>query len=212
MAHLKFDTYRINATGTGTEHVGCVEFDTEVEAAIDQQRIVNRVLELNKDKDVLIAPNCAEAAWVLQKPKQRGRKKEVPAHVNKFIHERRVIHEDPIKRIPMLVFAKFDELELSEEIVKACLNQERDTDAEGFDELRVRALEMKGTKGARRKHTDEDKDEWVRMHVEEGMSGSDIGRELGINNATINAELSKRGVQRNSRGRVRAVVAEQVTE
>ena len=90
--------------------------------------------------------------------------------------------------------------------------QERGTDAVGLDELRVKALDLLPAKSnSRRKHSDDDKAEWRRLHTEDGLSGSAIGEKFGINSATINAHLKESGVQRNARGRVKAVVAEQVS-
>ena len=101
---------------------------------------------------------------------------------------------------------------LKDNIVKSVLAQERGTDVTGIDELRVKATELMATQTTgRRKHSDDDKAEWRRLHQEEELSGSEIGRKFGINSATINAHLKESGVQRNARGRVKSVVtAEQV--
>ena len=50
------------------------------------------------------------------------------------------------------------------------------------------------------------------MHVEDGMSGSEIARELGINNSSVvNAEITKAGARQNTRGKT-PTEAEEVTE
>ena len=207
MAHLTFDIYRINKDNAILDET--MEFDTETTDVAEQQRVTEAVRELNKDNKVLVSPNNELAAWVLGKPNRRGRKATVSPDIVRFVHEQHVNEEVPIANIPMRIFAKFDGLELSSNIVRAILDQERDTDVDGIDDLREAATAKKNNRG-NRKHSDETKAEWVRKHVEDNMSGSAIAKEYGLNSATVNAHLKKVGVQQNSRGRTKSVVAEQV--
>ena len=207
MAHLTFDIYRINKDNAVLDETK--EFDTETDDATTINRITETVRELNKDNKVLVSPNNELAAWVLGKPSRRGRKTTVSAEVVRFVHEQHVNEEVPIANIPMRVFANFEGLELSNNIVRAILDQERDTDVDGIDDLREAATALKSNRKGNRKHSDETKAEWVRLHEEENMSGSAIAKQYDLNSATVNAHLKKVGVQRNSRGR-KSEVAEQV--
>ena len=216
MAHLKFDVYEANDLNTNAMLVRTIEFDNEVETPATVERLLKEVRELNADKATYVSANGELAAWALLKRKTGGRKVDVPADVVVDIHKFYVEDDVPLARIGFLIFDEYKDdegngLELRDNIIKSVLTQERGTDVEGIDDLRVMAAAKvgSGTRG-RVKHTDADKAEWVRMHVEDDMSGSAIGKELGINSATINAHLKKEGVQRNSRGRTKKVVAEQV--
>ena len=216
MAHLKFDVYEANDLNTNAVLVKTIELDNEVETPATVERLLKEVRELQADKKTHVSCNNEVAAWVLLKPKGGGRRVDVPDEVVVDIHTFYVEDNEPLGRIGFLIFDahKDDEgngLELRENIIKSVLAQERGTDVEGIDDLRTMAAAKlgAGTRG-RVKHTEADKAEWVRMHVEDEMSGSAIGKELGINSATINAHLKKEGVQRNSRGRTKKVVAEQV--
>ena len=208
MAHLTFDIYRINKDNAVLDET--MEFDTETTDAVEQNRVTEAVRELNKDNKVLVSPNNELAAWVLGKPSRRGRKATVSPEVVRFIHEQHVNEEVPIANIPMRIFAKFEGLELSNNIVKAVLNQERDTDVDGIDDLREAATALKNNRKGNRKHSDETKAEWVRLYEEENMSGSAIAKRYELNSATVNAHLKKVGVQRNGRGRPKSEQAEQV--
>ena len=209
MAVLKFDAFRVNEAKDGCITVERIEFDTDVESAGDQQRMINDVLELHKDKNIHVAPHCNESAWVLMKRKTRGIRVEVAPEVVKFVHERYVNFNDAFARIPLEVYKEFG-LELSENIIKAILKQDRDTEVPGFNDLRTVAANMSATR-TRRKYSDEDKEEWVRLHVEDGLSGTEIAKEYGINNAVVNGHLNKVGVQRNGRGRKKIEVAEEIS-
>ena len=216
MAHLKFDVYEANDLNTNAVLVRTVEFDNEVETPATAERLLKEVRELQADKKTHVSCNNEVAAWVLLKPKGGGRKLDVPADVVVDIHKFYVEDDEPLARIGFLIYdAHKDEegngLELRDNIIKSVLMQERGTEVDGIDDLRTMAAAKvgSGTRG-RVKHTEDDKAEWVRMHVEDDMSGSAIGKELGINSATINAHLKKEGVQRNARGRTKKVVAEQV--
>ena len=210
MSALKFDIYRKFDGNADLEET--IEINTETEAPATVQQVLNRVVEFKADKDVWIAPHDALAAYVLLKGKKRGgRKVEVDPDIVRFIHEQYVYEEVAINTIPMMVFAKFNQKVLTSNVVRSILDQERGTDVDGIDDLRVsaKAKLASGGKG-RQKHTEADKAEWVRLHLEEQMSGSAIGKKFDINSATINAHLKKEGVQQNSRGRIKEVVAEQV--
>ena len=216
MAHLKFDAYQVNDLSTNAVLVRTIEFDNEVETPATVERLLKEVRELHADKATHVSCNNEVAAYVLLKRKSGGRRVDVPDEVVVDIHKFYVEDNEPISRIGFLLFdahkdAEGNGLELRENIIKSVLMQERGTDVEGIDDLRTMATAKvgSGSKG-RVKHTEADKDEWVRMHVEDELSGSAIGKALGINSATINAHLKKEGVQRNARGRTKKVVAEQV--
>ena len=209
MTALKFDVYRKNDLNAVLAET--IEVDTDAEAPATVQQVLNRVNELKADKTAWIAPANDESAWVLLRGKKRGgRKVEIDPQIVRFAHNEYVNEETPLNTIPMKIYAKFEKV-LRPNVVRDILNQERGTDVDGIDDLRelAKAKLESGTKG-RQKHTDEAKAEWVRLHLEENMSGSAIGKRFDINSATINAHLKKEGVQQNSRGRVKQVVAEQV--
>ena len=216
MAHLKFDAYQANDINTNAVLVRTIEFDNEVESPATVERLLKEVRELHADKTTHVSCNNELAAWVLLKRRGGGRKVDVPDDVVVDIHKFYVEDNEPIARITFLIFDahKDDEgngLELRENIIKSVLMQERGTEVEGIDDLRPIAAAKVGTgTRGRVKHTEADKAEWVRLHLEEGMSGSAIGKQKGINSATINAHLKKEGVQQNARGRAKKVVAEQV--
>ena len=211
MAYLKFDVYEANELNTNAMLVRTIEFDTETEAPATTEELLKEVRELNESKQTHVSCNNEVAAFVLLKRKKGGRKVEVAPDVVKEIHRLYVVDGLAAATIPMPIFATFKGLVVSVNVVKSILAQERETEVTGIDDLRDTAAAkiMAGTK-ARVKHTDEDKEEWVRLHLEEGLSGSAIGKQKGINSATINAHLKKEGVQQNSRGRTKQVVAEQV--
>ena len=211
MAHLKFDVYEANDLNTNAMLVQTIDVDTEVEAAATVEQKLSLVRELHADKKTHVSCNNELAAWVLLKRKSGGRKVEVAPDVVKRIHEIFVVEGKALGVVNLPIFSEFEGLHLSKNIIESVLKQERGTEVEGIDDLRE-AAKAKLATGAtgRQKHSDEDKEEWVRLHLEENMSGSAIGKQKGINSATINAHLKKVNVQRNSRGRTKEVVAERV--
>ena len=211
MAHLKFDVYEANEVNTNAMLVRTIELDTETDAPAKVEGLLKEVRELHADKKTHVSVNGELAAWVLLKRKTGGRRVELAPDVVKRIHELYVLEDHSVATINLPIFSEFKGLVVSANISKAVLAQERDLDVEGIDDLRVAAKAKmdSGTTG-RQKHSEADKAEWVRLHLEENMSGSAIGKQKGINSATINAHLKKEGVQQNSRGRTKQVVAEQV--
>ena len=186
MAHLKFDIYEANDLNTNAMLVRTIEIDNEVETPATVERLLKEVRELQADKKTHVSCNNEVAAWVLLKRKSGGRRVDVPADVVVDIHRFYVEDDEPLTRIGFLIFDGHKDkdgngLELRDNIIKSVLAQERGTDVEGIDDLRTTAAAKlgSGTKG-RVKHTEADKAEWVRMHVEDDMSGSAIGKELGI--------------------------------
>ena len=212
MLTVKYDLYQLQ--DNGAINAGSVDLNTETESPATVQAAINRMLELNKDKEYHVAALNAETAYRLLKPAARGRKIELEPDVVKFIHEKFVNANMDLKVIPFAVHNKFEGLLLKDNIIKSVLAQERGTDVVGIDELREQAVKLLPTQSNnRRKHSNDDKAEWRRLHTELGWSGSRIGKEKGINSATINAHLKESGVQTNGRGRVKVVdvdVAEQV--
>ena len=198
MAHLTFDVYKLNKDNAVLDQT--FEYDTEATDVAEIQRINQTVRELKKEKNVVVGVNNELAAWELGKPSPRGKRTTVPADVVVFVHEQHVKDGVEIDRIPFRIFDKFEGLEIKTNVVKAILNQERDTDVTGIDDLREAAIALKPKRG-NQKHSDETKAEWVRKHVEDNMSGSAIAKEYGLNSATVNGHLKKMGVQKNKRGR-----------
>ena len=209
MSALKFDVYRKNDLNAVLDEV--IEIDVEAEDPATVQQVLNRVNELKSDKTAWISPANDESAWVLLRGKKRGgRKGEVDPEIVRFVHNEYVNEETPLNTIAMKIYAKFEKV-LRPNVVRSILDQNRGTDVDGIDDLRELAKAKLETAGkGRQKHSEADKAEWVRMHLEDGMSGSAIGKQLDINSATINAHLKKEGVQQNGRGRIKQVVAEQV--
>ena len=204
MASLKFDFFKTGTTKSN--HVGSVEWDPATDSVAEIETRKNTVLEYAKDKSVVVSVNGAEAAWVIGQPKRRGRQVTADPEVVKAVHELYVNHEVPTGRIPFQLFDRIKDadgngLEIKEGIVRSILFQKRGTDVEGLDELRKKALAKIDlvAKVGRRKYDEKDRAEWVRMHVEEDLSGSAIAKKLKINSSIVNAELRKQGVQRNSR-------------
>ena len=213
MASLKFDTYQIGPNSA--KHVGSIEWDPDVDSPAEVALRTNKVLDALKRKDLIVSPNGPEAAWIVGKPKQGGRKLEIAPAVVRDVHKLYVKDGVELKKIPFMIYGAHKDplgegLVIKEHVVKDILAQKRGVDVTGIDELRETALAKIGAtassgKGARRKYTDTDKAEWVRLHLEENMSGSAIGKKLGINSSIINNELRDKGVQRNRRGGVKAV-------
>ena len=203
MATLKFDIYNIGSTGAN--HQETIEWDPDVESVATIERLKATVLEFAKTKNVVISVNGADAAWILGQPKQRGKQVIMDPAVVKAIH-RHYVGGVTIAGIPFRLFDEFKDsdgngLEFKEGVIKSVLAQKRGLDVEGIDDLRAKVTAMFGdsSKRGRRKHSDKDRAEWVRLHVEEGMSGSAIGKLKKINSSIINSWLREQGVQRNRR-------------
>ena len=210
MAQFKFDIYRKGEDNSVLDRT--IEVDTEAQDSATIERVLKSVVDLKADKQLWIAPDSELAAHVLLKGKTRGsRKLEVSADIVKFIHEEYVYQETAVNTIPMKIFAKFDEV-ISSTIVGQIIDQERETGVAGLDDLRDAALERRAEKKRSRSGSSELHDRWVDMHVNQGLSGSEIARREGKNSATVNGVLNKRGVQQNKRGRIKEVVAEEVTQ
>lgn len=210
MATLKFDTYQIGTNGA--THVGSIEWDPEVDNAATVVQRTNKVLEALKNKDWLVSPNCADAAWIIGQPKKGGRRIVVAPEVVRDVHKLYVEQDEPVAKIPFRIYATHKDangegLELKDNVIKSILSQERGTDVDGIDDLREMAKAKLGPKGkgAKKKYTDSDRDEWERLHLEENMSGSAIGKKFGINSSIVNTELRKRNVQQNRRGATKKV-------
>ena len=206
MASLKFDTYQIE-TESAT-YVGSIEWDPDVDSPVEIAQRTNKVLEALKRKDLIVSPNGEEAAWIIGKPKSRGSKVVVPEAAVAEVFRLYVEEDDAVTTIPLKIYAdkRFEGVILQSGTVSKILKGERDQHVEVGDGHRE-AAKVKlgdGSKG-RRKYTEADKEEWVRLHVEENMSGSAIGKKLGINSSIINTELREQNVQRNRRGSVKAV-------
>lgn len=213
MAVLKFDTYQVGTSSA--KHVGSIEWDPDVNSPAEIALRTNKVLEALKNKSLIVSPNGPEAAWIIGKPKQGGRKLEIAPAVVRDVHKLYVEDGVDLKTIPFLIYNAHKDplgegLVIKDNVVKDILAQKRGVDVTGIDELRETAqakigATSSGGKGARRKYTDADKEEWVRLHVEENMSGSAIGKRFGINSSIINTHLREQNVQRNRRGGVKAV-------
>ena len=202
MATVKFDVYKLNESGAT---VGLpIEWDPEVDSVATVAKKTNEVLNLHKEKNVVLSPNGEEAAFVIGKKKSRGSKVEVPADVVRMVHELYVREGDPVSTIPLKLYAKFETV-FKEPVIKSILAQKRDTDVEGLDELREAAAAKlgAGSKG-RRKYTDEIKQSWIDRHLS-GESGSAIAKAEGINSSVVNQVLRDAGVQQNSRGGAKPV-------
>ena len=142
------------------------------------------------------------------KPSKRGRKSTIDPEIVRFVHEKHVRDGVAIGSIPLHVYKKF-EVEIRSNIITAILNQERDTDVTGIDDLREAAIALKPKRG-NRKHSDDDKKEWVRLCVEEGMSGAAIAKKFDLNSATVNHHLKKMNVERQGPGRPSSELAKPV--
>ena len=188
-----FEVYE--ATDNGVEVVESIAIDPKNKTEAVVQAELNEILKLKGKKRVYVSPLNVESAAELMKPKTRGRKVELSPEVVRLIHEKYVTERLPLKKVPFEIFSKFDGLIVSDNIVKAVVDQERDVEVDGIDELRTKALELKGNRKTRRKHTDEVKKEWVRLHLDEGLTGSEIGEKFETNSATVNAHLKDEGVQ-----------------
>ena len=57
MSALKFEVYKARDDKTGANHVETIEFDPQIENAEDVQLIVNRIHDLKKEKQIVVAPN-----------------------------------------------------------------------------------------------------------------------------------------------------------
>lgn len=202
MASVKFDVYNLNENGAT---VGIpIEWDPEVDSVATVAKLTNEVLELRKDKNVVISPNGEEAAYVLGKKKSRGSSVVVPAPVVQRIFELYVEEDQPLSTIKLPLYAEFEGIVVQESTIKKILLGERDSDVEVDADLRKVAAAKLGNGKGRRKYTDEIKQSWCDRHLA-GESGSQIAKSEGINSSVVNQALREAGVQQNSRGGTKPV-------
>ena len=196
---IKFDLYKIGENGSTA--AGSIGWDPEVDNPTVIAQRQNKVLKLDKDKAFVLAPDNAESAWILGQPKSRGNKVVVAPAIVRRIFELYVDEDMGISVVNMPIYAEFNGTVIKEPTIKKILKGERDLDVEVDARLReaAKAKLGDGVKGGRRKYTDDDKAEWERLHLEEGLSGSAIGKMLDINSSIINNHLREAGVQRNRR-------------
>ena len=201
---IKFDFYKLHADHTVP--AGSIEWDPETDSASTIAKRETTVLDKIKDKTFVVSPQGPEAAWIMGKPKTGGRRKEYPTAVVKEVHRLFVEDGETINGITFAIYDKFDKLHLKDGNIKSILEGKGGADVEGIDDLRKAAkIKLAAASTGRRKYTDKDKKEWERLHLDEKMSGSAIGKKFGINSSIINGHLREAGVQRNARGRVKAV-------
>ena len=196
---LKFDFYKIEESGATS--AGSISWDPDSDSPTVIAQRQNKVLARTKDKAFVIAPNGPEAAWILGQKKSRGSKVIVAPAVVRRLFELYVDEDMAIGVVNMPIYAEFEGLVIKEPTIRKILKGERDLDVEVDARLReaAKAKLGDGSKGGRRKYTDDDKAEWERLHLEEGLSGSAIGKAKGINSSIINNHLREAGVQRNRR-------------
>ena len=196
---IKFDFYKIGESGAAS--AGSISWDPEADSPTVIAQRQNKVLERAKDKVFVIAPNGPEAAFILGQKKSRGSKVIVAPAVVQRLFELYVDEDMAIGVVNMPIYAEYNGLVIKEPTIRKILKGERDLDVEVDARLReaAKAKLGDGSKGGRRKYTDEDKKEWERLHLEEGLSGSAIGKMLDINSSIINNHLREAGVQRNRR-------------
>ena len=201
---LTFEVFEINKTEA--THVDTLSWDPETDSATTIEALKAKVLESAKEKNTVVSVNGPDAAWVLGQKKRRGPRVTVEPEVVKAVHQLYVEEGEPIAKIPFKLYDRFKDaedngLELKDGVVNAILKQERGVEVEGIDELREKATAMLGAaKKGRRKYTEKDYEEWIRLHVEEEMTGSAIAKKFEINSSVVNALLRERNVQRNRRG------------
>lgn len=146
------------------------------------------LFELEKDKKVYVQPVDADGVHFLTKPRPRGR---VPLADDIVICMHELFVEDNKSPIRILVelHNRFG-IEVNSNQLNDVLSQKKYTDVPGIDHLRELAKEKMPKKPDRRtKITKEMKKEWVRLHVEENMSGNAIAKLDNVSSVSVNTHL-----------------------
>ena len=199
---LEFKVFEV--ADTGIVYVETIAFDPKLIESIKESK---RIYELQKSKKVYIYPQSPEAVQFLMKPKSRGRT-AIPDEIVIYIHEEFVERNQSPIRILYQVHAKFG-IELSMNLIKSILAQEKYVEAGEIDHLRSVALKRMPKKtGRKKKITDEMKDEFCRLHKEQGMSGNQISKKYNVSSMSVNTALRERFGYRRKREPVAILVSE----
>ena len=183
---LKFNIFDI--TNDGVEFNSIVEINPKSVKSMQEAR---HLLDLYKNKKVYVQPEDAEGVYFLVKPKPRGRA-PVPDEVVIFIHEQFVVHKKTYIPLRLMIFKEFG-LELKPQMIKNILEQKYYVDVPGIDDLREKAKAAMPKKPDRKKKiTDEMKDEWYDLCVNENMSGNAIAKRYNVSSVSVNTELRRR--------------------
>ena len=184
---LKFNIFDL--TDNGAVFNSVIEIDPKSVKSMQETRYL---LDLYKDKKVYVQPEDADGVYFLVKPKQRGRV-PIPDEVVIFIHEQFVNHKKTHIQIRMMVYKEFGELDIKPLMLKNILEQKRYQDVQGIDHLRDEAkARMPKKPDRRRKITEEMKDEFCRLHIEENMSGNAISKIHNVSSMSVNNVLRDR--------------------
>lgn len=185
---LKFNIFDL--TDNGAEFNKVVEIDPK---SVKSMKDARHLLDLYKDKKIYVQPEGAQAVHFLAKPKPRGRS-PIPDEVVIFIHEQFVIHKKTWIPIGAMIRSKFGLSDgISSLMIKNILEQKKYADVPGIDHLRDEAKARMPKKPDRRKKiTDEMRDEWCRLHIEENMSGNAISKQYNVSSVSVNTELTRR--------------------
>lgn len=173
-----------------------VKFNKTIEIdpkSVKSMKDAKQLMELYKDKKVYVQPQDDKAVYFLVKPKPRGRS-PIPDEVIIFIHEQFVVHKKTHIPIGAMIRTKFGLTDgITTLMIKNILEQKKYTDVPGIDDLREQAkARMPKRQDRRKKITDEMKDEWCRLHVEEKMSGNAISKQYNVSSVSVNTELRRR--------------------
>ena len=194
-----------NVTDTGLVHDQTIELDPASSKSISKTK---ELLELHKSKKSYVYPQQVEGVEFLLKPKPRGRTR-LSDDIIVFIHKQFIeAGQSPIQLL-YKVYQEF-ELRLTTQLLQSILAQEKYTEVEGIDELRKQALARmpKKREGRKKKITDEMKEEWYRMHEEQGMSGNKISKIYNVSSVSVNTALRERNGYRSKPEPVAILVSE----
>ena len=180
---LIFDIWKI--TDTDAVKTDKIKIDPTDSRYISE---IKRLFKIEKNNKLYIQPENIEAVHFLTKPKPRGRT-PLADDIVVFIHEQAVEHKKSSIQIMVAVQDRFG-VEINSNQLKDVLSQKKYTEVPGVDHLREQAKELMPKKPDRRtKITDEMKKEWIRLHVEENMSGNAIAKQYDVSSPSVNVYL-----------------------
>ena len=166
-----------------------IEFDLK-DLSTETEKIRRTILEYSKNTKYWVSPMNIESAKLLLKPRKRGSLKVTPQIVL-LIHELRANQNYPILEIARTVKEKMN-VDISIELVRGILNQERHADVPIPNDLRQKAIEADGIRIKRSVLDKEQKKRIYRRHKKEGISGTQIAKEEGLGSDYVNRLLRKK--------------------
>ena len=148
-----------------------------------------KVLEISRDQNYRVAPENPGSAWLLMKPKPRGRNQVTPEIVL-LVHQLRVEKNLSVLKISIEV-QKQTEVDISIEIVKNILQQKIHTDIPIPEDLRQKVRTANWLRGEYSK-IDPDRKKRIYREFRKGRSGTQIAKEEELSSNTVNKIIRKK--------------------